>query len=228
MMIFLSSSSLSSVSSILVMLLLVVGGFVGLSSCAFGIDVSQAVSQSDFNCMKPSLEFVVMRCYRSVGSVDPDCAGTVHAAHAASIPDVSVYIFPCFKCGNPTGQMQTMVSHMKTNNINVSMIWLDIEGPGTYWGSNQATNENFIDQLAKEGTSLGYKLGVYTSASQWIPIVGKWTGLSNLPLWYAHYNNQQNFDDFTPFGGWTKPSIKQYADGPGLCGADGADRNWRP
>eukprot|EP01113_Clastostelium_recurvatum_P003698 TRINITY_DN11615_c0_g1_i3.p1 TRINITY_DN11615_c0_g1~~TRINITY_DN11615_c0_g1_i3.p1 ORF type:complete len:203 (+),score=32.14 TRINITY_DN11615_c0_g1_i3:121-729(+) len=202
MMIFLSSSSLSSVSSILVMLLLVVGGFVGLSSCAFGIDVSQAVSQSDFNCMKPSLEFVVMRCYRSVGSVDPDCAGTVHAAHAASIPDVSVYIFPCFKCGNPTGQMQTMVSHMKTNNINVSMIWLDIEGPGTYWGSNQATNENSI--------------------------VGKWTGLSNLPLWYAHYNNQQNFDDFTPFGGWTKPSIKQYADGPGLCGADGADRNWRP
>ena len=31
------------------------------------------------------------------------------------------------------------------------------------------------------------------------------------PLWYAHYQMppQANFDDFAPFGSWTKPEMKQ-------------------
>lgn len=28
---------------------------------------------------------------------------------------------------------------------------------------------------------------------------------SHLPLWYARYDNKQNFDDYKPFGGWIKP-----------------------
>eukprot|EP01113_Clastostelium_recurvatum_P011213 TRINITY_DN1566_c0_g1_i1.p2 TRINITY_DN1566_c0_g1~~TRINITY_DN1566_c0_g1_i1.p2 ORF type:complete len:108 (-),score=17.85 TRINITY_DN1566_c0_g1_i1:62-385(-) len=107
------------------------------------------------------------------------------------------------------------------------MIWLDIEGPGTYWGSNQAANQNFIGALAAEGAKLGYKIGVYTSASQWSPIVGSWSGLSSLPVWYAHYDNTQNFNDFKPFGGWSHPYAKQFADGPAVCGV-GADHNYRP
>jgi hypothetical protein len=30
------------------------------------------------------------------------------------------------------------------------------------------------------------------------------------PLWYAHYDGVQNFSDFKPFGGWTKPYAKQF------------------
>jgi hypothetical protein len=31
-------------------------------------------------------------------------------------------------------------------------------------------------------------LGVYSSSSQWVPIMGGTTQFSNLPLWYAHWD----------------------------------------
>ena len=33
--------------------------------------------------------------------------------------------------------------------------------------------------------------------------------MSNRQLWYAHYDNNPSFSDFSPFGGWSKPAIKQ-------------------
>ena len=27
-------------------------------------------------------------------------------------------------------------------------------------------------------------------------------------LWYPHYDGKPSFEDFTPFGGWTKPAMK--------------------
>lgn len=36
-------------------------------------------------------------------------------------------------------------------------------------------------------------MGVYTSKSQWIPIMGDWSGGSSLPLWYAHYDGNPSF-----------------------------------
>ena len=42
---------------------------------------------------------------------------------------------------------------------------------------------------------------------------------------YAHYDNDPSFSDFKPFGGWSKPSIKQYAGDKTVCGA-GVDLNF--
>ncbi len=44
------------------------------------------------------------------------------------------------------------------------------------------------------------------------------TGFQSLPLWYPHYDNAPNFNDFAPFGGWTRPSIKQYRGNINVCG----------
>ncbi len=30
-------------------------------------------------------------------------------------------------------------------------------------------------------------------------------GWGDVPLWYAHYDNNPSFSDFTPFADWTKP-----------------------
>eukprot|EP00026_Physarum_polycephalum_P017878 Phypoly_transcript_19250.p1 GENE.Phypoly_transcript_19250~~Phypoly_transcript_19250.p1 ORF type:complete len:159 (-),score=12.46 Phypoly_transcript_19250:14-490(-) len=100
---------------------------------------------------------------------------------------VDVYLFPCFKCGNPSGQMSTLVSHLKSNNVEYGMIWIDVEGPGTYWGSSTTANANFFSSMVSEGKKLGVSLGVYTSKSQWVPIMGSYTGGKSYPLWYAHY-----------------------------------------
>jgi hypothetical protein len=39
-----------------------------------------------------------------------------------------------------------------------------------------------------------------------------------LPLWYAHYDNSASFSDFTAFGGWSSPAIKQYEGDKSSCG----------
>jgi hypothetical protein len=43
---------------------------------------------------------------------------------------------------------------------------------------------------------------------------------TSLPVWYAHYDNQPNFDDWSTqkFGGWTQPTLKQYSGRVPLCG----------
>ena len=81
--------------------------------------------------------------------------------------------------------------------------------------------------MADEGTKRGIRLGVYTSNSQWSPITGNSKILSSLPLWYAHYESPGNpsFSDFVPFGGWSKPSVKQYAGTTSLCGCS-VDKNF--
>lgn len=73
------------------------------------------------------------------------------------------------------------------------MLWLDIEGTG-YW-KDQAYNRNFFSGLISGAASAGVNLGVYTSASQWNPIMGSFTAGSGFPLWYAHCTLRHNFID---------------------------------
>jgi hypothetical protein len=80
-----------------------------------------------------------------------------------------------------------------------------------------------VDEAKKQGVTLG----IYTSASQWNPIMGGSTKFSYLPLWYAHYDNNPSFSDFVAFGGWTKPNIKQYKGTTSVCSAS-VDYNWYP
>jgi hypothetical protein len=61
----------------------------------------------------------------------------------------------------------------------------DIEGPD-YWDSNQQANQDFMQGLLDEAANY-FTIGIYTSESQWEPIMGDWDGGSSYPLWYAHY-----------------------------------------
>lgn len=61
-----------------------------------------------------NLKFAIIRCYESLGRVDPSCADSVAAAHAAGIESVHAYMFPCPKCGNPAGQVGS-IRHVSSN-----------------------------------------------------------------------------------------------------------------
>ena len=77
----------------------------------YGVDVSQSYGASTFECLKTqNLQFAIIRCYRSVGSVDPACAGSAGAANTAGM-DVHAYMFPCPKCGNAAGQVSTLLQY---------------------------------------------------------------------------------------------------------------------
>jgi len=77
--------------------------------------------------------------------------------------------------------------------------------------------------------SSGYKCGIYSSASQWSAIFGSlsYSYGSSLPLWYAHYDNNPSFSDFSSFGGWNTPWAKQYAGDATVCSM-GVDKNYAP
>jgi len=191
-----------------------------------GVDLSSPVSSGDFDCLKRNgYSFAVVRAFMSNGAVDPNAAGTIHNAWAGGMDHVDAYMFPCPTCGNPAGQLRDTVDNLNNHGVKFGMLWLDIEGP-QYW-MGVAANRDFFAGLVSEAKAAGVHLGVYTSESQWSPIMGDYSAGSPYPLWYAHYDDQPNFGDFSPFGGWGHPAIKQYQGTSSVCGA-GVDLNWYP
>jgi len=136
-----------------------------------------------------------------------------------------VYMFPCPTCGNAAGQVQSCVQNLRNKGVKYGMLWFDIEGP-QYW-MGEAANREFFSALVAEGRAMGVNCGVYSSASQWNPIFGAWNGGSGLPLWYAHYDGNPSFSDFSPFAGWGIPAMKQYNGNVDVCSFD-VDQNWYP
>ena len=187
-----------------------------------GVDVSSYVDT--WSCLKSNgYEFAIVRGYQSFGAVDPNASKTIANAKAAGIEYVDTYFFPCVPCGNPASQADSFWSALGGQ---FGTVWLDIE---VYqWSSSQASNQAFITTLADTLASKGAKIGIYTSYYNWSSIVGLgWTGMSKYPLWYAHYDNNPSFSDFSAFGGWSTPSIKQYNGGTDICSAS-VDLNWYP
>jgi hypothetical protein len=90
---------------------------------------------------------------------------------------------------------------------------------------NQAIYRSLVDACA----SLGLVCGVYSNRNEWSGIFGSpdFSYGANLPLWYAHYDGTPTFDDFSPFGGWGHPTIKQFNDQGAKCGVS-YDINWSP
>jgi len=122
-----------------------------------------------------------------------------------------------------------MITNLNNCGAKYGMVWLDIEGT-QYWTTSTSTNQNFFQGLVSELKTLGKTIGVYTSQSQWSPIMGSsYTGGSSYPLWYAHYESppQPNFNDFVAFGGWTKPAMKQFQGTTTTCSAS-VDLSWYP
>ncbi|MCG7205183.1 glycoside hydrolase family 25 protein [Streptomyces arenae] len=191
-----------------------------------GVDVSTLTSEASFRKMaSQGVKFAIVRGYKSTGEVDPHVEATVANAWAAGMKHVDVYAFPRFSKGDGAGQVKALVQALKKTRY--GMVWLDVEGPGAHWGSSQSANAAFFADWVHGAKGLGVNLGIYTSKSQWHPIMGSYTGGSSFPLWYTHYDGKQSFSDFSPFGGWTKPNIKQYAGDVELGGAS-VDLNWYP
>mmetsp|Transcript_6561 Transcript_6561/g.19919 ORF Transcript_6561/g.19919 Transcript_6561/m.19919 type:complete len:226 (+) Transcript_6561:78-755(+) len=212
-----------------IVFLTVVSCFFSPVSATSGVDVSEACLPSGWSCLKSKgYDFAVVRAWRSNGAPDTNAPHTIYNAWDGGMAHVDVYLFPCTSCGDPAGQMKSAIQYLQSYNCKWGTTWLDIEGPGQYWGSNQAANQQFFESMAQELESLGMTVGVYTSASQWEPIMGSsYTGGSRYPLWYAHYDNNPSFSDFQAFGGWSSPAIKQYQGNVNLCGC-GTDLNWYP
>ncbi len=214
------------------MKMIIVASLLVAALCTTGVDVSQPFATSVWQCMKTNgVSFAVIRAYCSFGGIDTHAVTGLQNAHAAGIAHIDAYMFPC-RGKSGTAQVNEMFSGIPNNLF--SMVWLDIEtnpSTGCSWsGHDAASNCAFIQELVNAVKAKGKSVGIYSSVYMWESIVGSkgaCTGVGNVPLWYAHYDNSPSFSDFSAFGGWTKPSIKQYKGDTTLCGA-GVDMNWYP
>jgi len=195
----------------------------------YGIDVSTTISSSTATCLASTYTFVVPRGYRSSGSVDTQVCTSIIAAYNAGIKIRDTYLFPCPTCSkSASAQMSELVSYLNTNCKSQwsGRIWLDIEG-SSYWTGSTSSNKAWYQALRDSCKSLGVTCGIYSSASQWSAIFGSTSYCygSDLPLWYAHYDNLASFSDFTTFGCWTTPHAKQYVGTTTVCSM-GVDKNY--
>ena len=197
-----------------------------------GVDYSTLQTQSTHECWKSNgVSIAIPRAFHSNGVFDSNGKTNVHNAHAAGISEVDIYMFPC-RGKNAQTQANEIVSGM--GSYSYGKIWIDIEtnpSSGCSWASfSHASNCDFVGELVSALKGHGKGVGIYASHTMWESIFGSatsCTGHSDLPLWYAHYDDKETFSDFQHFGGWTSPYMKQYADTHYACGA-GVDSNWRP
>ena len=189
-----------------------------------GVDYSTPQSVSTHQCWKNNgMSFAIPRAYKSYGAFDSNAIQNVANAHAAGIPYVDIYMFPC-RGKSASAQVSELVSGM--GGAQYGMIWLDIEtnpSSGCSWSSfSAASNCQFVNDLVSAVKAHGKTPGIYSNYYMWESIMGgagNCGGHQGIPLWYAHYDNVASFSDFRSFGGWTKPNMKQYVGDTTLCGA---------
>ncbi len=187
----------------------------------FGIDYASRVSLPQLQCLKNAgNEYIIPRGYRSVGRVDDMLVPNVRDAQLANFRFIDTYIFPCPKCDSTAAkQIGDLVDEIRTNNLPINMIWLDIEAP-QYWKSIEENRIFFASMLHETVRHSDMKFGIYASKSQWNLILGADFTLGHtFPLWYPHYDNDDQMDTFKPFGGFTKPFMKQHKNTHTVCNA---------
>ena len=201
-------------------------------SSTMGVDISQPLSSSTASCFASNgVSFIVPRGYTSTGHVDSAACTSLNAAKSAGIAKRDVYLFPCPTCSSSaSSQVSQLVSGISGSCGSAwsGRVWLDIEG-SQYWLGNTDANRNWYQELVTACKSTASKCGVYSSASQWSAIFGSssYSFGSDLPLWYAHYDNNPTFSDYSVFGGWSSPAVKQYKGDTTLC-SFGVDLDYAP
>ena len=186
-----------------------------------GVDVSSAVNSTAWACLAAaSVEWTATRAWHSYGAFDNTSIANLKGAAAAGIPSNDVYLFPC-----PTQDAQQQASDMLSmlGSEFSGKVWIDVENnpsKGCSWtalpaGSGCAFLREMVAVIQEQQ---GTTPGIYANHNGWSSTVGldcQLQGEYSLSLWYAHYDKDgSSCSDFTPFGGWDTPSMKQFTDKP--------------
>jgi hypothetical protein len=201
--------------------------------------------QRGFECLRRNASFLLVEGYRikadrvagqraapAGGHVVATAPATIRNARAGGFTDIDLYHFPDTSLP-PASQINATVRYFVAQNVTFGKLWLDIEGP-KYWKKNCTQNVDFLRSLVVSArAALGpTRVGIYASQSQWTPIMCGDSSFTDVPLWYAHWDEKADFNDFHdkgigPFGGWNAPVMKQYKGSTRICNIN-VDLDYRP
>lgn len=229
-------SPFSRVSSVLLMVASFIS--VNVNGSALGVDVSEAWSIEDWNCLHHnySIDFMVTRAWRESygGEFDNTSIINIQNAQQVGIKYTDIYLFPC-RSTDAVEQMTQLIGNMSEYNLWYGMIWLDIEqendGSCNWSDYNQQENCKYIHQLADTGIKLGQNIGIYSGHHGWGAVFNSnysaCPSVNIYPLWFAHWDNKTDFNDYSnlKIGGWNLPSFKQYLGTSTVCKAS-IDNDW--
>lgn len=203
----------------------------------YGIDLYPIASVQNWQCFTDSVSFAIIRAFRSSGKGDSAvCPNIKNAVMGGFSPsNLDVYMFPCPTCAaTASQQFASMMSGLTACSSGWSQrVWLDIEGE-QYWFGDYTKNWNWYKSLVDACLAYpGVSCAVYSNAAQWGSLFGStskvYSKSANLPLWYPRYPNNKSpsLSDYTPFGGWSTPVMKQYVGDASLCTME-VDLNYSP
>lgn len=99
------------------------------------------------------------------------------------------------------------IDWLRRNLANIQFHWLDIE--------EKSTNPIEVN-VAKVNDLINFwagkcRTGIYTAYWYWTTFMQNVTDFSYMPLWFAHWNFEEDLNLVTPYGGWTRGTMKQTA-----------------
>ncbi len=101
-----------------------------------------------------------------------------------------------------------LLRNIKQQLPETATIWLDCEIE--YPGSPDHLTFDLVELMGLAAPGEGL-VGIYTRSNWWQSFAGNTEVFGPWPLWDAFYNGVPNFDYFVPYGGWSAPTMKQYA-----------------
>lgn len=205
----------------------------------YSVDLYPLTSVDKMKCIMANTKAtgIIPRAWRSNCQPDPNVRANIANAWAAGAKHVDVYLFPKATCAlSAKEQVQHMLIHL--GDAKYGRVWVDVETGGGWQPAsttagakkNEAWLLECIAELEKQLGSA--RIGIYSSAVMWNAVFGRYsspalTALGKYPMWYAHYNNVENFNAYQKFAGWPTPYLHQYKGDYKSCGVD-IDVNWRP
>uniref|UniRef100_A0AC34FWU0 Lysozyme n=1 Tax=Panagrolaimus sp. ES5 TaxID=591445 RepID=A0AC34FWU0_9BILA len=170
------------------------------SAYNFAIDIAGYASVSTLQCVyQQGYEAIFVQVYSPYNGGSPNLNGiqTIASAISANL-GTEIYVTPSTSGKSGSQQFSDAINAVKVQGINVRTIWLQVNG---------------------------ISVGIYTNYNDWQQITGNYVDSYPLKLWYYNvYSNgpngesPANFDDFRPFGQWSQPNAKQFAQNEALCG----------
>uniref|UniRef100_A0A183FYR3 Glycoside hydrolase n=1 Tax=Heligmosomoides polygyrus TaxID=6339 RepID=A0A183FYR3_HELPZ len=187
-------------------------------------ETTKTASQKLHNILRQHKLVVFSRAYTPAGQGQTDpyaCANSKNADAAGLLSEVYMTPQPI---STKTGaqQLDEILTMFSNCGVTVVSLWIQVTSPDN-WSRTLSTNLNFLNSIFSRAGQYGVSIGIYTSSSEWNSITDYKKRGNYCRYWNVHgggvpNETPANFNDFRSFGGWTSPSVKQFAQTEGFCG----------